>query len=247
VQAVRRPIRSLPVKALDQASDLARVLSDEAEIGVVPMTWKLAATWDRFVQPLVDGNFRRETDPTKDWPVRADVGWSWRSNWIWAALHSRYAATPGCQSGPCLAISIVLQLEGGDTFPVGMLTVIPRYHCNVYGEQRQRTFTWYLSDAPAELYDVHLNVDRVRGVASALLDTAVQAGLDAQLEGESLLHADPSGGTRLTEFYSRRCRMTQLPQDHPRVTLLRGHPPAEYFYWTAAAAQDFCVQFEERR
>ena len=133
-------------------------------------------------------------------------------------------------------------------FTIGMLTMVPRLHTNALGLQRDRGFGWFLADAPAEAYVGILKCPKVREVASALLECGIQASKDSGQDGSFLLHADPSGGDRLKDFYRLNCRMTQLPPNGPPVTLVfRRGKTDEYFHFDASQAAAFCQRFDPRR
>ena len=100
---------------------------------------------------------------------------------------------------------------------------------------------------PIRSYDEVLKIERVRGVATALLDTAIQSGLDLGAEGTMLLHADPTAGPKLIKFYSGRCGMTQLSQSDPPISTLRRLNPEQYFVMDAATAMSFCAKYDLRR
>lgn len=233
-----RPIVSLDSKdALDQP----------IQIVVTPkyMSERLVSLWRKYVQPLVDSNYvhaQRERDGLR---VRADVGWKWQRILTLAKIWDAYAQMSN--SGGSIALCMVVELEDFGDFPIGMLTVVPGFESNAFGQTRCRSFAWYLADAPKEVYSDLLRRHPVKGVAHALIDCSVQAGLDAGDDGALLLHADPRGGARLQGFYRESCGMTPLPMSEPRISRLRFAPSEEYFHFDAAQAKLYSARFDHRR
>lgn len=128
-----------------------------------------------------------------------------------------------------------------------MLTLVPEFHCTLDNVSTTRTFAWYLADAPASFYRKILEIEPVLKVASALIDTAIQCGLDNGKDGSLLLHADPNGGQRLADFYLKRCKMTQLSLGIPPISPFRRKNVDQYFHMSAATAAAFTADFDCRR
>lgn len=233
-----RPISSLP--AYDIVGNPFQV-----KVSVVPMTQVLAKQWHEKVQPLVNRHYSHDDGSSKR--VRADVGWRWPSYLKLVAIHNYLTRIPGNASEKGKAMCLVVS-KGEQKFPIGMLSMVPKLHCNIHGIERQRAFTWYLADAPLETYEQYLGQPPVRGVAKALLDCTIQAALDEGDDGELLLHADPRGGNKLIEFYATRCKMNRLPRSNGRITTVwRRGRPEEYFHFSGAAAQAFSALYDSRR
>ena len=230
-----RPIRSLP--SVDENGQTVQVA-----VTVVPITWGHIKLWETQVQPLVDRHYCHHRNDAPSGPgIRADVGWNWQTIYYYAAVHSLLYK-------PALAMCLVVKQAGAPEFPIGMLTAVPRLPCTAFGLTRDRGFAWYLADAPTEAYRDVLKVPPVKGVATVLIDCSLQATFDASGEGTHLLHADPRGGPKLTDFYIEKCRMTQLPTTNgPVTTVLRRGNPAEYFHFDDDQAKAFCAAFEARR
>lgn len=212
------------------------------------MTSALIQRWSTYVQPLVDSNYKHSAPDVPDTHTRADVGWRWGRIRQYAALHSIMTRIPGSSSGPAKAMCLVVHPNSAPEFPIGMLTTVPRFHCNAFGQARHRGFAWYLSDAPVEAYKQILKCPPIRGVAMALLDCSIQASLDDPLDGTHLLHADPNGGEKLVSFYTGRCKMQQLPPNQDPISVIwrRGHSE-EYFHFDAVQAGLYCAQYDARR
>ena len=236
---LKRPIKTLP------STDAAGNQIDVA-VSVVPMSSALIGRWASDIQPLIDNEYVHDASSAASGkPVRADVGWNWRLIYAYAAAHT---VAIGGGSGPALAMAIVVQPSGASSFPIGMLTAVPDFTCTAFGTTRSRGFAWFLSDAPQEVYTRVLHQPAVRGVAKALIDCSIQATLDRSFDGTHLLHADPNGGTKLTNFYVVKCGMTQLLNSNGPVTPVwrRGHPD-EYFHFDKSAALSFCSKYDPRR
>ena len=235
MSALNRPIKSLPCRdATGQSVQVA--------VSVVPMSRVLVKLWAKFVQPLVDLNYQHTGTGIPDQKIRADVGWNWQHNHDWAAAHGMFL-------GPTRAMCVVIKQVGAPEFPIGMLTMVPRLNCNAFGVVRERGFSWYLSDAPFEVYQQVLKIPPVRGVASALLDCSIQSTLDIAGDGTHLLHADPRGGDKLIRFYRDTCRMVQLPPTNGSVTKVfrRQDDPEEYFHFDDAQARTYSAKYDPRR
>ncbi|RPW10772.1 hypothetical protein IPC24_17670 [Pseudomonas aeruginosa] len=212
------------------------------------MTPELVERWHDHVQPLIDSNYVHWAPGVAPEKVRADKFWNWHFNFTLLALHNTFLASKSKQHGEGLAMCIVFRSEdGADEFPIGMLTAVPKLNSNIHGIKRQRAFTWYLSDAPEEVYRWILGIPPIQGVAKTLLDCSIQAALDEGEDGNLLLKADPQGGTKLEGFY-KHCGMKQLPKRHPAVThLFRRHSTDKYFNFLASESLTFCAKFNNRR
>lgn len=209
------------------------------------MSERLVALWHRHVQPLVDANYVHSQRARAGLRVRADVGWKWERIVTLARIWDAYA--PLSESTGSLSICMVVELGDAEDFPLGMLTVVPGFVSNALGQERRRSFAWYLSDAPREVYTDLLRRHPVRGVAHALVDCSIQAGLENEGDGTLLLHADPQGGTKLHHFYQVDCGMTRLPAGDPRISRLRFAPSEEHFHFDVAQASAYCARFDHRR
>lgn len=219
---------------------------DDVVVRIAPMTMAHVNTWHTFVQPLIDAHYSHWVDGLDARSVRADVGWDWSMIFGLALAHNSARFIPGNRSGPALALVIALLAESDEEVPIGMLTVVPRFRCTAKGERRERTFAWFLADAPAEFYDV-LGSAPVAAVAKALLDTAIQSGLGSAQDGTLLLHADPGGGPKLDEFYVQKCKMERLKADAPAISFLRRGHTDQYYHFDAVLAAAFSRQFDARR
>jgi hypothetical protein len=217
----------------------------QVKVSVVPMTEALARQWHETVQPIVNRYYSHDSSMSQK--TRADVGWRWPNYLKLVAVHNYLTRMPGNASENGKAMCVVVS-KGEQTFPIGMLSLVPKLHCNVQGVERQRAFTWYLSDAPSELYEQFLRQPAVRGVAKALIDCTIQAALDEGDDGELLLHADPKGGRKLIDFYQYGCKMRRLSSNNGRITAVwRRGCPDEYFHFSGADAQAFSARYDPRR
>jgi len=233
---LKNPIKKLPTP----------ISGISAEVTVQNMKWEHAVFWHNHVQPLIDGNYQHYQSNIPEENVRADVGWNWKSNYLYAIAHTCSTPFPGNHSGPARALIVGVRTKQGGEVPLGMLTVVPKFFCRVAATSETRSFAWFLSDAPAELYDA-LQIQPLRKMAMSLLDTAIQSGLDDGTDGQLLLHADPAGGKKLQRFYRDRCKMIQLQDQSDPVSLLRRTGQDEYFYLSSEGSRVFTAQFDAYR
>jgi hypothetical protein len=225
------------------------VRGESAVVKVVPMTKEHVRYWHNHVQPVINRHYKKAKKApsggaSDDKNIRADVGWNWNVYFFLMLFHNTMTHVPGNASGRARGLAVVVEAENAKEIPVGMLTVVPKFSTTVQGERRLRTFAWYLSDAPAEVYD-ELDLAPLRSMAKALLDTALQVGWSEQMDGEFLLHADPAGGKKLKEFYREKCKMT--PVTPAPVSLVRWRPVEGYFYFTAPESKEFSAQLDKFR
>ena len=238
--ALQNPVTMLPV---DSGTTIGQT---HVCVAVRGMTWEHVNVWHTLVQPIINLNYQHWSPDVPSDDARADVGWDWGFNYSLMLLHNTCTYIPGNKSGPARALTLVVSTETGEEIPVGMLTVVPKFQCDVGGAARERTFAWYLSDAPKSFYTDVLGVDPLKGVAKALLDCAIQSGLDAAADGATLLHADPNGGTKLKEFYSR-CAMQQVQLTNGPISMLRRTHVDQYFFMDSAAAKNYCSNLDVYR
>jgi hypothetical protein len=209
-----------------------------------PMSDRLISLWNENVQPFVDNNYVHSERARVGQRVRADVGWKWKRINTLARIWNSYS--PLSTSTSSISLCLVVKLGNSEDFPIGMLTVVPGFVTNAFGQNKRRSFAWYLSDAPRELYTELLRRHPVRGVAHTLIDCSVRAGLEFGGDGALLLHADPQGGEKLQRFY-RDCGMTQLPSGDPKISSLRFSPSEQHFHFDVDQASAYCAQFDHRR
>ncbi|UGQ47825.1 hypothetical protein [Massilia endophytica] len=236
--ALKRPIKTLP---------FAEAGTEDVLVEVRRMTWDHVNVWHSLVQPIINANFRHWHSGIAPGDARADVGWDWGFNYALALLHNAATYVPGNASGPALAMAVTVATVEGREIPIGMLTVVPQFQSTVERQAAQRSFAWYLADAPKAFYTDVLGAVPVKGVASALLDCAVQSGFDAGGSGDTLLHADPHGGEKLQEFYVQRCGMRQVGIDNGPISLFRRRHTDQYFHMDAPTASGFSQRFDARR
>jgi hypothetical protein len=234
-----------PIRRLARKGPLGAPL-DDVIVRIGPMTMAHVNIWHTFIQPLIDANYSHWVEGVDARSVRADVGWDWSMIYGLALAHNSARFIPGNQSGSALALVIALLTELDEEVPIGMVTVVPKFHCTAKGEQRDRTFVWFLADAPAEFYDA-IGSGMVAAVAKALLDTAIQSGLGSGQDGTMLLHADPGGGPKLEGFYVDKCKMERLIADAPAISLLRRSHTDQYYHFDAGTAAAFSRQFDSFR
>ncbi|MNJ30261.1 hypothetical protein D3C77_248580 [compost metagenome] len=235
-----------PIKTLLSRASATQV--NVVPVAVVPMTQELVTKWHDNVQPLIDAHYQHWAAGIPEELVRADKGWNWHKNFLLLALHNTAYAGGRRTHGEGLAMCIVLRSpDGSEEFPIGMLTTVPKLHSNIHRQIRHRALTWYLSDAPDEVYRQIFKIPTVQMVARALVDCSIQAALDEGEDGCLVLKADDAGGAKLDKFY-RRCGMQNLPKGHPPVTpLFRRSKPERYFHFLAHEAQAYAAFYNPRR
>ena len=217
------PIQRLPFRT-------SHGTPEEAQVEFLPMTTALASAWHTEVQTIVDVSYA----PGASAWTRADVGWNWKRIRGLAIAHSLFLE-------PVAALALIVRDDQGTPFPVGMLTAVPQLWTDVQNVSRHRSFTWYLADAPTELY-ANLGISPLFGVARALIDESIKQAKRLGDDGAMVLHADPAGGARLQKFYAGKCGMTQLTAGHPPICPLRSLKwnASEYFTLGASASVNFC-------
>lgn len=229
------PITRLPFKRPDQSTGYVALRT-------VPMTQELVDIWVQEVQPIIDSRYQVSAAGVAPDKIRADVGWKWNRYFTGHEYSIALRRMTGAQSNltPTTALCLTIE-QKGRLFPIGMLIALPRFFCRVKDVVRDRSFTWYLSDAPVDVYKSHFDEERVQGVAKALVDCTVQVSVAAGLHGEMLLHASPKGGAKLEGFYLNKCRMLQLHSSDAPVSTLRWRQPRnEFYYFDQVRAMEFC-------
>ena len=244
-QALKRPIRWLPVR--DPVS--------KATVGAVPvrierLKRRHVSLWHRDVQPFIDRHFkryegRRESHVSATEEIRADVGWNWWHILTLLTLHNAATVLPLNRSGLGYGWALLLGEHGHD-IPLGLMTMVPEFHCKVDGVDRSISFVWYFADAPAA-YLQERSLPTVRNIAKALLDTAIQTRIDIVGDASTLLRAAPAGGPRLKTFYEKHCEMTPLKPTSQRVSWFRSSPSDEYFELSDIKSRNFSQSFDDNR
>jgi len=217
-----------------------------ALVKIVPMQFSHAVFWHAHVQPIVDELYTSANSLQPAADVRADIGWDWSKYFALMALHNSTTLFPTNGSGIAQGFALVVEGEEGVDVPIGLLTMVPRFDTTVRGFRRERTFAWYLSDAPSEFYQI-LGLEPLKLVAKALLDTSLQAGRMCAMDGEFLLHADPAGGKKLLNFYENSCKMTAIAPSRARISFFRPGKVGGYFLFTASQSANFSAQFDPYR
>ncbi len=244
--SVQMPALFNPITSL--LSRLPNGLDKAVPVEVVPMTQELVDQWHHFVQPLIDKHYIFWKKGANPKVVRADKYWNWHDNFSLLSLHNALYANGGRVHGEAVAMCIVFRSpDGRQDFPIGMLTAIPKLQTNILNHVQARALTWYLSDAPDEVYLDILGIPVIHGVAKALIDCTIQSALDEFEGGSLVLKADPHGGEKLHEFYTR-CGMHRIPKRHPAVTpFFRRIGKRRHYFFSDIEAQLFAQKFDARR
>ncbi|WP_152548473.1 hypothetical protein [Cupriavidus sp. SK-4] len=208
------------------------------------MTSQRAYDWHLSVQTrMIDPHyFHASSNPSGvRGAVRADKGWKWPNIYWWTRAFAFAGEWPGI-------LSWCIELVGRkpSTPPIGMLTVAPTFEANIHGEISDRSFAWYLSAAPAQLYG-ELGMQGARDVTKVLVDIAIQTRLDMARDAAILLHADPKGGAKLHEFYSSLGMQVLDDNGGARLSPLRPFKPGEYYVMDDAQSREFCSKFAQQR
>lgn len=235
IMQLPNPITRLPIKRPDQSIGYVALRT-------VPMTQELVDIWMQEVQPIIDAHYQVSAEGVASENIRADVGWKWNRYFTWHECSFALRRVTGIKSNitPTTALCLAIE-QKGRLFPIGMLIALPKFMCQVKDVRRDRSFTWYLSDAPADIYSSLFDEERVQGVAKALVDSTIQLSVAAGLQGEMLLHASPKGGAKLECFYREKCRMLQLhSSDSPVSTFRWKQPRNEFYYFDSQSAMEFC-------
>lgn len=258
-----RFIINLPQRNPSASKQLAANISVVRDVVVVPMTPQHADWWHSEVQlKWIDANYCKAVQTatvtcsedaseinslaSKDsrLKVRADVGWSWpsqlqRARWL-------YLLTKGRQIPYCWTmLSFDSYQENANLHPIGMLIVVPVFKSTINSLTKQRTFTWYLADAPSDLFQAW-GIEPLHNIATGLLDTALQTANCLDLDGEMLLHASPSGGARLLRFYLETCGMACVSNSLGRISVTRVND-GRYFFFEPTKAKQFSGLFDPHR
>lgn len=215
-------IKSLPFKHISETID----------IKILPLTSELANRWHSQVQPIIDRNYQHWTDGCEERLVRADVGWNWPRIKSLKFLHDiGHSVSPTTfTKGLCVTV----EFQGKD-FPIGMLTLVPKYKCNVE-RWGFKGYMWYLSSAPQQIFIDIFRDDIIEGVAKSLIDCAIRASYDEDGDGALLLHADPNGGVVLRKYYLKN-NFKQVPEANGRITNFRWRNRTQYYHLTPQEAR----------
>lgn len=158
-------------------------------IEVVPMTADYAAFWHQAIQPFTE---------TAAVP-RADRRWHW--GLLFHAARFLPRARCYCVTTPA---------PSGDSVPAGMLLVIGDYPW-LRSRRYKSTFLWFLAAAPDSAMTA-LGITDPPSLGRALVDTSIVDSYRSGHDGRIGLHAAPSGGVRLFDFYKNACNLLNLPR-----------------------------------
>jgi hypothetical protein len=215
-------IKSLPFQNMPEAVD----------IKILPLSWELANRWHTEVQPIINKNYQHWAPGCQERLVRADVGWSWPRIKALRLLHDvgHVASLTTFTKELCVTV----EFEGKD-FPIGMLTLVPKYKCNVE-RWGFKGYMWYLSSAPQEVFIDTFRDDIIGGVAKTLIDCAILASYNEDGDGSLLLHADSKGGIVLHKYYIKN-KFKQVPEKNGRITNYRWRNRTQYYHLSAHEAK----------
>ena len=204
-------------------------------VRVVAMNLDHVTWWDAYVQKEIDTNFRYKS--------RADIGWHWPRIFYFTNATKFLLQRP---TGYTLGIV----LPGNKFMPCALVSLV---HYKFFPNRRQKaTFLWYLADAPREILDRQL----IRfGLTYSPPKMLGRIGLDIMTthsfingqQGRSELHASPSGGERLMEWYRKQGMINFSSQGKlPGIRRFLGND-GRYFYFTSSDAIIFSQRLDEFR
>lgn len=143
-----------------------------------------ARRWHGLVQPVIQNNYVSSTS-TASGRVRADWAWNWPRLRARAGLYNLLGSV--ARWGYVRSLCVVVDGPMHKAVPIGMLAAVPNLETTAFGVTEGRAFTWYLADAPKELYTGVLGMPVLQDVARVLIDCSIQLALDG-------------GGTKVLSF-----------------------------------------------
>jgi hypothetical protein len=242
-------LKKMPPRASTPRVSLIEIKGAEelGRVEIVPMTSAHAKWWQTTVQPIIENNYRDLDDKSVNnatKKIRADRGWKWTN--IRRLLYVHNVGHVGTWIG---AHAIGLTMEAinkrGQRVPVGMLTFVPSYLCSS-DKIANKTYMWFVSSAPTEIYNQFLDGDILEGVAKALFDASIIESYKCGLNGSLLLHASPDGGPKLVKIY-QDMGFTPLPRAARPITLYRWRDRTQYMLLNADAALALSKDNDEYR
>lgn len=136
---------------------------------------------------------------------RADRGWNWP---IFRVLLQRLISKVGETADGFI---VVIGDSNDQPAPIGMVIGIGNTHCvdELDSDIGKHSFAWYLTGMPSWAY-LPLGLAPV-SVTKYVVRYYEESALTKPDSRGIVLHAAPSGGTRLVEFYADDCGLRNLP------------------------------------
>lgn len=171
-------------------------VKEKVDVSINLVTGRVGRFWDRHILPVV-----QQANPGRTgyrwgtivqyFPLLTRVAFGWAARSYTLAVYTAGAGNNAVLSG-------LMTLVEGAIFP---------------GSTDQCVYVWFLQSAP-DAYILNNGSKLTPRSGEALLDAAIVASFQAGFQGRILLHADPSGGNGLLEYYTN-FGLTPLPQNVP--------------------------------
>ncbi len=202
--------------------------SGYVSIRIRPMNLEHAHYWDRRVQPAI-----RNAKP-----ARADRLWNWKTLWATFPLALRL------KGFNCIGWTVLMPNDAGDIVTAGMALLIEDYPHLPAGNPKEAVFTWFIAAAPDDVL-MHLGVTAVPSLGQILVDTALTSSDVLGTQGRIGLHCASAGGSRLYNFYLKKCGlMPILP--HEQLSISRRND-GRFFYSDEALSGILLLQMNGLR
>jgi len=194
-----------------------------------------AKWWDEHVQPFIDAK-----------PGRADSGW----NWPWKIFNLTRLAGEALRQRPRAFVAGV-ECASPPTFLPCIMSLLVETYADLADSRLESVFLWYLSPAPEEFF--RSGRGKVLGaVPKALMsigmDMTITHSYNIMRRGRVGLHAAPSGGKELFDWYKDPARggMIVIPK---RQRLAGGwrRNDGRYFYHDEATAFEVSRRLDSLR
>lgn len=214
------------ISGLKHLSSLPSKSGGTVKVYVRKANKQLLEYWNQAVQPLIDNAEEN----------RADKGWSWPT--LTKAL--TFVANILRQKPCCYTVGIEYNQK---FFPCALIFLAENYN---YLKDRNKTgsFIWFMASAPDEFYHQHGLGNQIPKLGFACLDIGVTSSFNNSNDGLMGLHASPSGGQRLLDFYLKH-RMHRLGKAE-NISIARQND-GRYFYFDEIEALKFSQQYDQYR
>lgn len=122
-----------PAKKTVKRLPIDSAAPEEVVVDLRMMTWSDVTAWHTIIQPIIDATYSHWTLGEDEYKVRADVGWDWSANYSLVLVHNLARLLPNNASGRAFAMSLVVLTDDDEEIPVGMLTAVPEFQCQIEG------------------------------------------------------------------------------------------------------------------
>lgn len=209
------------------------------EIRVATLTMNLARWWDKNVQKSIDKDINR-----------TDAGWNW------PVIFSFTNAVASVLGQEPLGYVLGIKLKKINLFiPCALVQLVENYPA-LNNHEKSSIFVWFMTTAPSDvLRDILKNIENKYGkiglpkqLGQASLDIAVTQSFNKLLAGLVGLHADPSGGEDLAQWYQKN-RLKNLDNNATLpfgMRRIKGND-GRYYYYTTENAIEFSKSIDHLR